>query len=118
MPAFRIAKENLEEGITLFTVQGFLDAHTFEELAKEMSDVFASGVFKLAVDLSGLEYISSAGAGVFIEAIGTAQQNDGDIVLLRPSPSVKEVFDLLGLSQIFTIKESREDAVKSLRVRV
>lgn len=115
MPAFQILKEKLPEGVVLLTVRGFLDAHTYEELEKTVNEIFEAGTFKLAVDLSGLDYISSAGAGVFIGAIGTAQENDGNIILMRPSPNVKEVFDLLGLSQIFTFKDTREEAVKALR---
>lgn len=115
MPAFQILKEKLPDGIVILTVRGFLDAHTFEELEKTINDLFENGTFRLAVDLSGLDYISSAGAGVFIGAIGTAQENDGNIILMRPSPNVKEVFDLLGLSQIFTFKDSREEAVKALK---
>ena len=55
-------------------------------------------------------YISSAGAGVFIGALSEAQENGGDIVLLKPAPSVLEVFELLGLTQIFTIEEDEEEA--------
>ena len=115
MPPFKIVKEQFEDGVTLLTVRGFLDAHTFEELEKTINDLFDSGSHKLVVDLSGLDYISSAGAGVFIGAIGTAQENDGNIILMQPSPNVKEVFDLLGLSQIFTFKSSREEAIRAFR---
>jgi anti-anti-sigma factor len=114
MPAFQILKEKLQGGVTLLSIRGFLDAHTFEELEKTINDLFEEGGYRLVVDLSGLDYISSAGAGVFIGAIGTAQENDGNIILMKPSPNVKEVFDLLGLSQIFTFKESREEAVKAM----
>ena len=115
MPAFQILKEKLTEGVILLTVRGFLDAHTFEELERTINDIFEEGSYKLVVDLSGLDYISSAGAGVFIGAIGTAQENDGNIILIKPSPNVKEVFDLLGLSQIFTFKDNREDAAKAMK---
>ncbi len=115
MPAFQILKEKLPDSIVLLTVRGFLDAHTFEELEKAVNDLFDAGIHRLIVDLSGLDYISSAGAGVFIGAIGTAQENDGNIILVKPSPNVKEVFDLLGLSQIFTFKENRDEAVKALK---
>ena len=65
MPAFQILKEKLPEGVILLTVRGFLDAHTFEELERTINDIFEEGTYKLVVDLSGLDYISSAGAGVF-----------------------------------------------------
>ena len=114
MPAFQIVKETLQNGLVELIVRGFLDAHTFEELEKTINDLFENDAYRLVVDLSGLDYISSAGAGVFIGAIGTAQDNEGDIVLVRPSANVKEVFDLLGLSQIFTFKDTSEEALKVL----
>ncbi len=112
MPAFKILKEKIEEGIVILTVQGFLDAHTFEEMERTINDLFEERAHKLVVDLSKLDYISSAGAGVFIGAIGTAQENDGNIILMKPSPNVKEVFDLLGLSQIFSFADTLEEAVR------
>jgi anti-anti-sigma factor len=114
MAGFRIQKEKLQGGVVLVGVKGFLDAHTFEQLEREFNDIFDAGSYRLIVDLSGLDYISSAGAGVFIEAIGTAQENEGNIILIRPGPNVKEVFDLLGLSQIFIFKDTRDEAMKSL----
>jgi len=115
MPKFQISKEKLTDGIILLTVKGFLDAHTYEELEKVLDELFDANSYKIVVDLSGLDYISSAGAGVFIGAIGTIQENDGNIVLLKPSPNVREVFDLLGLSQIFTFADTKESALNILK---
>jgi anti-sigma B factor antagonist len=111
MPTFQITKDKLPNGVMFLTVSGFLDAHTFEELEKAIGELFDQNSYRLIVDLSKLDYISSAGAGVFIGAIGTAQENDGNIIIVKPSPNVKEVFDLLGLSQIFTFAENREAAL-------
>ncbi|OGL46919.1 MAG: hypothetical protein A2W05_10445 [Candidatus Schekmanbacteria bacterium RBG_16_38_10] len=115
MPKFQISKEKLTDGIILLTVKGFLDAHTYEELEKVLDELFDANSYKIVVDLSGLDYISSAGAGVFIGAIGTIQENDGNIILLKPSPNVREVFDLLGLSQIFTFADTKESALNILK---
>ncbi len=115
MPAFQILKEKVQDGIILLTVRGFLDAHTFEQLEKTIDGLFETGTYRIIVDLSTLDYISSAGAGVFIGAVGKAQENEGNIVLMKPTPNVKEVFDLLGLSQIFTFKNSRDEAIKALQ---
>jgi anti-sigma B factor antagonist len=112
MPTFQITREKLPSGVLFLSVRGFLDAHTFEELEKTISELFEGGNHRLIVDLSKLDYISSAGAGVFIGAIGTAQENDGNIIIVKPSPNVKEVFDLLGLSQIFTFADTPEAALK------
>ncbi|MBI3269140.1 MAG: STAS domain-containing protein [Planctomycetes bacterium] len=113
MPEFQITTQKLQNGVMFITVSGFLDAHTFEEMERTINDLFERNIYRLVVDLSRLDYISSAGAGVFIGAIGTAQENDGNIILMRPSPNVKEVFDLLGLSQIFTFADDIENAVRN-----
>jgi anti-anti-sigma factor len=112
MPTFQILKDKMPNGVTFLSVRGFLDAHTFEELEKTITELFDGNNYRLIIDLAKLDYISSAGAGVFIGAIGTAQENDGNIIIIKPSPNVKEVFDLLGLSQIFTFAETPEAALQ------
>jgi anti-sigma B factor antagonist len=113
MPEFQIQQQKLQNGVVFMALKGFLDAHTFEQLEKTINELFEQNQHRLIFDLSKLEYISSAGAGVFIGAIGTAQENDGNIVLMRPSANVKEVFDLLGLSQIFAFADDMEAAVRA-----
>ena len=106
-----ISKDN---GIAIIRLEGFLDAHTFEKLDNVIQDLFDEGVVNIAVNLSEVEYISSAGAGVFIGAMAQAQETNGNIVLVSPTENVQEVFDLLGVSQIFTILDNNEDAKKLL----
>ena len=115
MPDFEIKTQALNGGIALVDVKGYLDAHTFEQLDKALGDLFKDKVFRIVVKLDGLDYISSAGAGVFIGVFGRAQENQGDIVILNPSPNVREVFDLLGLSQIFKIVDDLPSAMKALQ---
>lgn len=110
MPDLNINIEDKDGGVTLLTAEGFLDAHTFEKMEKTINSLFNEGKYKLVVALEKLDYISSAGAGVFIGAIGVAQENSGNLVLLNPTPNVKEVFDLLGLTQIFPIVGSEAEA--------
>jgi anti-sigma B factor antagonist len=112
MADLTIEKKELKDTVTFIKLTGFLDAHTFEKLDETIEDLFDNNRYKLVVDLNDLEYISSAGAGVFIGAIGTAQENQGNIVLVSPTENVKEVFDLLGLSQIFPFAENKKEAIR------
>ncbi len=112
MSDFSIAREMKGE-VALVRVQGFLDAHTFEQLEEEIRDVYDSGCFKLVVDLSKVDYISSAGAGVFIGARSEGQENGGDVIILNPTAGVKEVLELLGLTQIFKVYDDYASALAS-----
>lgn len=113
MPELTIQSEKVREDVVVLRLAGFLDAHTFEELDETINDLFDAGVYRIVADLAELEYISSAGAGVFIGALAMAQENSGNIVLSSPTENVREVFELLGLTEIFTLADSAEAAVES-----
>lgn len=114
MPELNINTEAHSSGAVLLKLGGFLDAHTFEQLDEAINDLFAEDQYKIVAELSELEYISSAGAGVFIGAPATAQENDGNIIITSPTENVHEVFDLLGLTQIFTMADTVDAAVAAM----
>lgn len=114
MREFEINLEELSPEVTLMSVAGWLDAHTFESLEKAIANLFREGHVRLAVDLGGVEYISSAGAGVFIGTLTAGREKGGDIVLMNPTESVREVFDMLGLSQVFKFAYSPQEAIALL----
>ncbi|MFC1586829.1 STAS domain-containing protein [Planctomycetota bacterium] len=109
---FSVDVDKLEDGFVLVTIHGFLDAHTFEQMENTFNQLFDEEEYQIIVELSDVPYISSAGAGVFIGAVGTSQDADGNIVMLNPQANVKEVFDLLGLTQIFSFSSDIESARK------
>lgn len=110
MPEFSVETEEQDDGVVKVNVIGFLDAHTFEQMESVISQLFEKEKYKIIVDLAKVEYISSAGCGVFIGAISDAKENDGNIVLLNPTDNVMEVFELLGLNQIFKFTSSLDEA--------
>jgi anti-sigma B factor antagonist len=114
MPELHVETERPAEDTAVLRLGGYLDAHTFEELDQTINDLFEEGAYKIVADLSGLQYISSAGAGVFIGALAMAQENAGNIVISSPTEAVHEVFDLLGLTQIFTLTPTVDEALASL----
>ncbi len=111
MNGLKIHIEETPAGIVLIDIAGFLDAHNYEKLERTFEKKFDEARFRYVVDLSRLDYISSAGAGVFIGAASTCQDHSGNIVLVKPTPEVQEVFELLGVSQIFSVVKEREQAL-------
>lgn len=111
MPDFQIQAKELDNNVVLINVEGYLDAHTFEQMESTIEELFKRDRYKLIVNLERVDYISSAGAGVFIGAIHQAHENEGNIVFLNPHVNVKDVFDLLGLSQIFSFASRIDEAM-------
>ncbi|MEX2162413.1 MAG: STAS domain-containing protein [Anaerolineales bacterium] len=99
---------------TLIKVQGRLDMETSPDLEKYLNKVFKKGQYKVVVDLSGVDYISSAGLRVLVSGLKSARRyNRGDVRLSSLSPRLKDAFHLVGFHQLFQSFDKVEDAVGS-----
>ena len=89
------------ESATLVVV-GRLDTQTAPELEKELNGV-VSGIKQLTFDMTGLEYVSSAGLRVILkyQKIMNAQ---GSMKLIGVNDNIMEVFDITGFLDILTIE--------------
>ena len=110
MQTLEIRRSQSETGVHVIEVAGSLDARNFERLEQVFDSYFEEGVYNIVVDISQVEYISSAGVGVLIGAAGRSQANEGNIVAAGPRESVREIFDLLGVGHILPVVASREKA--------
>lgn len=105
---FNLISRNID-GIECFYLKGYLDAHTAPKLESTFENTINSGNFKILVNFRDLEYISSAGLGVFMSFIEEIREKGGDIKLSDMKPKVFSVFDLLGFPLLFDIEN--EDSI-------
>jgi len=96
--------------ITVIRVDGVIDTMTSSELEKVMNSLLEQERFKIIIDLAGVEYISSAGWGIFISNIRDIKGNRGDIKLARMIPSVYEIYELLEFDSILKAYDNIEKA--------
>ena len=96
----------------LFTLHGRIDsskAPQVEALFKETTDL---GRFHFVLDLSGVEFVSSAFLRVLISYLKTVHRfNRGDIYLAAMTQHVKDVLDLAGLQPLFKTFDTVAEAV-------
>lgn len=69
---------------------------------------------RIVLDLRGLTYLDSTGAGQLWRTVESARTEGGAAVLAAVPPMARKVLDLLGMSKELVIAESVDDAVKSL----
>ncbi|MDO4540033.1 MAG: STAS domain-containing protein [Syntrophomonadaceae bacterium] len=95
--------EKNQQGTTLkFTLSGRLDTSTAPELEQELKTAL-EGVEKLAFDLAGLDYLSSAGLRVLLSAQKTMNKQ-GSMVVRNVNETVREIFEVTGFDDILTIE--------------
>lgn len=110
MSAFQIEKQE-KQGIDVIHISGFLDAHTAPELEKEIENLINLDKYKIIINLQKLDYISSAGLGVFMSHIELIRNNGGDIKLCNLQEKVYSVFDLLGFPMLFDINNDENESI-------
>ena len=96
-----IEKKLNGEVVTLI-VSGRLDTQTAPELESEL-DAVLPGLKDLTFDMTGLEYVSSAGLRVILKA-QKAMNAQGSMKLTGVNDSIMEVFDITGFLDILTIE--------------
>ena len=106
--------EEQRADIVILRVIGRLDASTSKELENRISSLIASSQGKMVIDLSELDYISSAGLRVFLLALKRMDAVKGKMILCSLRNAVKEVFDIAGFSSFLTLASSTEEAIKNL----
>lgn len=116
MSTFSIQHKIIDE-FEILKVQGELDAHTAPQLEDALQDLIKQRRFKIIVNCDDLDYIASAGLGVFMAYIEDVRSLGGDIKLTNMKPKVYNVFDLLGFPTLYDILKNEEDAIENFTTR-
>ncbi len=97
--------------ITIISVKGFIDTTTAPEFERYFLSALNKHQYKLVVDLKDVDYISSAGWGIFVSELKRIRQGKGDLVLVGMNPEVTEIFELLEFTTFLKTYASVEEAV-------
>ncbi len=99
--------------VTVVSITGSLDALTAPQLTDHLNQKMGEGHHQLVVDLAGLEYTSSAGLRVMLNAVKEARQRGGDVRVAAVRPTVIKVFEMSGFTSILKFYPDVDAAVKS-----
>ncbi len=94
-------------GWHVIAVRGAVDLNASPQLRKAV----LAGIertARVAIDLSGAEYMDSSGVATMIEALKAASEKKKKFALLSPSGAVMRVLELARLNSLFDIRASLE----------
>lgn len=106
-----LSKVGARRDIALFRVKGYIDTQTCSEMLREMTTVIKQGMFHIIVDMGQVNYVSSAGWGVFVGEIKGIRENGGDLKLVQMMPEVYDVFEMLEFHRILECYDSIEESI-------
>jgi anti-sigma B factor antagonist len=102
--------------LSIIRVDGVVDTITASELEHVIEGLLDQERFRILVDLGGVEYISSAGWGIFVSKIQEIRDHNGDIKLVNMVPNVYEIYELLEFGHIIQSFETLEEGKKSFNL--
>lgn len=106
-----VEKAGVNSHIAVIKVGGYIDTTTSAELEHALDGLLKGGTYDIIIDLGNVDYISSAGWGIFISEIKGIREKGGDLKLVRMIPDVYEVFELLEFHYILKAFDTIEEAV-------
>ena len=103
-----------EDNYHILKVIGEVDASSSIELDTAMQKALEEGHENLLIDCTSLEYISSAGLGVFMSYLEDLKKKNMKLVFYGLNDKVFNVFSILGLDQLLEIRENLDQAKVAL----
>ncbi len=85
-------------------IVGRVDSSTAPQMAEALNAIMDAGRYKIIIDFSGVEFISSAGLRVLVNAQKTCRRyNRGEVVLAKIPQNIYAALDLAGFTTLFQI---------------
>jgi anti-sigma B factor antagonist len=96
-------------GFTRVELEGSIDGKTAPQIREELSSALQQ-VQKLIIDMSRVDYLSSAGLRLLLLLYREISSRNGKIVLLQVPPEIRTVMEHTGFLSFFTLAESQQEA--------
>jgi len=86
----------------MLKIKGRVDSSTAGQFTQALEKITNAGRFKIAIDMSGLEYMSSAGFRALLAAQRVCKRyNRGELVLVSVPERIQEALELAGFTELF-----------------
>ncbi|WP_395576391.1 STAS domain-containing protein [Streptomyces sp. BK79] len=99
------------EEVALLKVEGYLDVDTATEFQHHLANQLHHGRWHFLLDLSQVPFMDSSGMNIILRVYQEARKLPGSVHIISPTPAVRRVLDLTGVSITVPVSESVEEAL-------
>lgn len=92
------------------SLTGSLDTETAPELEEDLAQIFDSDNNKLIFNMTGVDYVSSAGIRIIAMASRKMTEKSGAVAMTGLQPQIKKVFDIVKALPSFGIFKDEAEA--------
>lgn len=108
-------RQRQANGITVVDMAGRLDSSVSGQVMDQLNQIVTTGATKLIVNLSGVNYISSAGIRSLLIAAKLIKSENGEMRLCQASGLVAKILNESGFTNLIRIDESEDQSIAALQ---
>ena len=86
--------------ITVITITGSIDSLSYGQVISAVSEQAASGQVRILIDLTGVDFMSSAGLRAILAGIKETREKGGDLRLVGAQPGIEKVLKISGFDSL------------------
>jgi len=106
--------ENHDGNVCVVMLAGRIDSTNANDLMGRLKSLISSGEKSIVVDFGAVLYLTSAAFRALLVATDEAERNTAKFVLCGLGGHVRELFEMGGLLDVFTVHPSRAEAIAKL----
>lgn len=96
---------------TVIVLSGEIDVYTAPKLREKLISLIEGGMYRLILDLEGVEFLDSAGLGVLIGGLKRVRAHGGSIDIVCTESRILRIFEITRLNNVFEIYDTADDAL-------
>ena len=105
-------KMDKEADLAILEMEGRLvDKSEAVEVNVEIEEELGNGTSQFIIDVENLDYMNSTGLNIMINLMNRSRNNGGEAVIVGAQPRIKSLFTVTKLHSVFTMKDSRQEAI-------
>ena len=98
--------------VPVAAVTGEIDVATAPALRERLQELVGDTTPTVVVDLSAVSFLDSTALGVLVGAHKRCREAGGQLRLVITEPRILKVFEITGLTEIFPIFETADEAAR------
>jgi anti-sigma B factor antagonist len=106
----KVSDYTTDDDLTVINVEGEIDVYTAPKLREKLIDLVNKEKYHLLVDMEKVEFLDSTGLGVLVGGLKRVRAHDGSLELVCTQERILKIFRITGLTKVFGIFDSVDDA--------
>ena len=103
--------DHIKDGIRVVDVEGEIDVYTAPRLRELLIELVNNGHYQPVVNMEKVEFLDSTGLGVLVGGLKRVRAHDGSLDLVCTQERILKIFRITGLTKVFGIHESVDQAI-------